>query len=189
MRIVSGFILISVVLGLLLPRAEAQANLPASIENPYRNFVGSWSGTIPVNPDKSEPFTVKVRISEEKGSMRWDYEFGAKGEKGYSRDTKWIVLTPNDARMLTHWKHHPKQLFVTSSLDTFTHVGWGRFSGAVVSSGKPAPNSFQRLTFGLRPGALTYFWEVGPNGQNVTLYSEFEFKRDGDSNVSKDSGK
>lgn len=170
---------------ILIFMISAKAQTPSPGENPYRNFVGSWSGTILENTDKM-PKTVTLDITEDKNenSMRWDYVFGVKGEKGYTHATKWVVLKPSEARLLMHWKGKPEEQFGTHALDTFAQSGFGRFIAEAEWKNKSSTSStFNRVTFELHPHNLTYLWEVSSDDRrSFSSYSRFEFKRDGDQN-------
>ena len=188
MRLAGKLVLLSTCLTLLCVYAESQSASSIASEDPYRNFVGSWSGTIPFSTDKMPP-TVKLRVTEEKdGSrMRWDYVFGVKGDKGYTHDTKWFVLNPDKAQMTTWWKGKRKQMYGTFALDTFAKSGYGKFMAGISWKNKVAATTYNRITVDLHPESLMYLWEVSPDGTNFSTYSRFEFKRDAESNPSVDS--
>jgi hypothetical protein len=140
--------------------------------DPYRNFVGDWSGVIEKNSEDM-PSTLTLHITEEvkKNRMRWDYVFGKPGEKGYTRDTKWIALKPGKEEMSTKWKGQDELEFKTINLHDFDARGFGVFVAR-------ERGALQRCTYELRPATLDYLWETA-DGQSYKIYSKFHFTRDG----------
>jgi hypothetical protein len=180
-RLIKPFVLSTFLIAALsLSLAKAQTASAVAPVDPYRNFVGSWSGKILVNPDNM-PAAVKLNIKEDKNRtrMRWDYVFGVKGEKGYSSATKFIVLKPEKALMTMQWKGHSQLDFGTLALDTFVQNGFGEFVGGAVWNDTPSSIAYNRITVDLHPATLSYLWEVGPDRQSFKIYSKFEFQRDG----------
>jgi hypothetical protein len=157
---------------------EGQGGRSTLLLDPYRNFLGSWSGKVSDTAVKV-PSTVRVVVSEEKNGrgMRWDYEFGVKGEKGHQHDTKWFVLKPPEERMLTHWKGKQEIILGTSGLDAFAQTGFGHFYAGIVDDGSDS-KVYERVTFDLHPDTLSYLWETGPDPQSLKTFSHFEFNRD-----------
>jgi hypothetical protein len=164
---------------LIATRASAQSNPPAPPKDPYKNFVGQWSGRILVNHDKM-PATVKITVNEEKNGkgMRWDYIFGKQGEKGYQLATKIIVLKPAEGKMLMYFKGSPQRWFLTVNLDRFAQDGFGQFSGSDCST----MGSCRVCIIDLKPTSLAYLWKSTPDGKTFDIYSEFVLTRDIDPN-------
>lgn len=169
-----SILLVALLSHLIMPLSvlRGQVNPGPTKADPYRNFVGDWSGTALVNPD-NEPPAVTLHISEEKdgGRMRWDYVFGKPGEKGYTQATKWITFKPAKEEMSTKWKGHPGLEFKTVNLNQFADQGFGAF-GALMRGAS------SRCTYELRPATLDYLWETS-DGKTYKIYSKFHFTRDG----------
>jgi hypothetical protein len=145
--------------------------------DPYKNFVGQWSGRILVNHDKM-PATVKITVTEEKNGrgMRWDYVFGSEGEKGYETDSKMIVLNPAKEQLMMHFKGHPEQTYLTLGLGRVIQDGFGQFSASDCSPDRHC----SICVFDLRQASLSYQWKTTSDGKTFEIYSEFVLTRDAD---------
>jgi hypothetical protein len=162
---------------LLGAQVGAQVNLPQVPADPYRSFVGQWSGRIVVDHDHL-PATVKITVTEGKDGrgMRWDYVFGKPGEKGYESVAKLIVLKPAEGRMLMHFKGSREQIYLTMGLDVVARDGVGQFSASACST----RGKCSICTFDLQPNSLSYLWKTTPDGKTFDVYSEFVLTRDPD---------
>jgi hypothetical protein len=161
----------------LLTSATGQQPATGS-QDPNRNFVGKWSGVILVNPTKY-PSQVQLTISEKKNGkeMIWDYTFGQKGQAGYERISKMVVLKPHDEIMLMQWKGSPKEKYTTSGLEAFASAGYGKFTVS------PESDKSTQGTFELQTNEMTYVWVETTNGK-TKVWSEFSFNRVSDASAS-----
>ncbi len=150
-------------------------------DDPYRNFLGYWTGKIVVNPDKL-PTDVFITVTEEKAKarMRWDYIFGHPGEKKFERISKFIVLSPTDAKMLMHFGLESERLFDTPGLAAFAQAGFGTLVASETSNQQNYWHVkhvvVNRVAVTLQPETLSYVWEIVSGGK-TKVYSAFEFKR------------
>jgi hypothetical protein len=162
----------------LLNSAAQNPKPPAP--DPFRNFIGRWSGTVLINPDNGPP-EVKVTISEQpdKKAMTWEYIFGQPGAKGYVHDFKVMTLSPKWKIMTMQWKGKPKSTFSTAGLDDFASDGYGTFVGTQLNTQSNLPNvdwNPSRLIIKLQPSKLIYLWESTDHGK-THIDSEFSFDR------------
>jgi hypothetical protein len=164
----------------LLTNATGQQPATGS-QDPNRNFVGKWSGVILVN-SSNDPPQVQLTISEKKngGEMVWDYTFGQKGQAGYERSSKVVVLKPHDEVMLMQWKGYAKGKFTTSGLEAFARAGYGKFTAS--PSWEKSTTATQG-TFELQANEMTYLWEETTNDK-TKVSSEFSFHRVSDASAS-----
>lgn len=144
-------------------------------EDPYKSFVGQWSGKTLVDRDNL-PSLVKITVTEEKNGrgMRWDYVFGEEGEKGYTRTSKLIVFDPARERMRMHFVGSPDQIYLTTNLGQVVHNGAGQFSASSCSM----RGDCRICEFDLEQDSLSYRWKTTSDGKVLDIYSEFVLKRE-----------
>jgi hypothetical protein len=155
-----------------------QSNAPLSAPDIYKNFVGTWVGTccdfsgskFPVSP-------VRLVITIEKNgqSMRWDYTYGTKGQKGFESKTRFVTLAPTKGEMILQWKRSDKDTYKTQGLDQFALTGFGRFSGSELD---PTMRAVDHGIFDLESMSFTYKWLTTSDGKNYTLTGLFKFTRE-----------
>lgn len=150
-----------------------------SSPDPYKGFVGQWTGTAVVNPTH-EPSPIRLTISElPDGSMVWNYTFGTKGLKHYSQPSKTIGLDPQSEKMTSQWKGEPLQTFATVHLKDFTQSGSGTFEACedyTTHSLFSSKHGTSCITYELQSNHLSYTWKVTKDGK-TSVYSEFVFDR------------
>jgi hypothetical protein len=176
-ELLTAFIFLGVVAA-----AKAQGNGVSIPNDPYRGFIGRWSGTIPVDPEHMPP-TLTVTISEDAGGKRmsWNYVFGRPGEKGYSHATRFVTLKPEEAHMWMHFDKDPDVEYETTGLDEFAKTGLGEFTAVIAYKKRhlfsPAESVANRCVFDLHSNTLTYTWDVTAHGTS-RIYSKFDLTRD-----------
>jgi hypothetical protein len=158
-----------------------QPSSPDTVLNPYRNFIGSWVGSAPINPDKmAMPIQLTVVEEKDKARMRWHYVFGRKGDKGYQEADKYILMSPKDGKMLMNFDGSPVLLYDAPDLAAFTQAGIGTLSCVYRYTYRNywhlEKAADQRVTLDLQPGTLSYLWETTRDGA-TKVYSRLEFTR------------
>jgi hypothetical protein len=170
------FLILTITAGMAMSQAMAQTPGSTSGNDPYRNFLGNWSGLV-LQDSPNPPTSVAIHITEDKqgGRMRWDYWFGVRGKKGYYLQTKWLLfdLAKNEVR--SYWDNRCDQFqrncnvseFKTVGLDVFNQQGLGHFTG------QDGPT---RLTVDLQTTTLAYMLEFD-DGKKSKILSKFILKR------------
>jgi hypothetical protein len=168
-------------LRILIGFAVAQTQPLLSSSDPYRGFIGDWTGTILVNPDRS-PNNVVLTISEmaDGTAMLWDYRFGKQGQPGYKHVSKVVVLLPGQSELRSRWTGEKEITLTTSGLENFVKSGTGEFSATETVKrwsfrGKTSV-AVSKVTYRLTPSQFGYVW-WSSEGRNSTVYSHFEFTR------------
>jgi hypothetical protein len=173
------FYLVSVVAVVLsATQATAQAGGASADKDPYRYFLGNWSGVELVTPSSTHR-TIALHVTEdqESGRMRWDYWFEVKDQKKYRPATRWFLLKPAKHRMQTYWEGSCSLIqsqrncdvsdFKTVGLDAFSEQGLGKFYG------EDGPN---RFTVDLQKTTLVYMSEFD-DGKRSKILSKYAFRR------------
>lgn len=172
---------IALVGGSIPMAAQAAGTVTEWKVNPYRNFIGDWSGKFVKNPGGVAD-DVSVTITEDKphARMQWDYTFGHPGERYYGHATKWFLFSQLDSRMRMHFDGEFEWLFDTPDLAKFMQTGMGTLTAVEHFERRNywhvKVDHMLRMTMTLQGETLSYVWET-IEGKKTKLYSEVALKR------------
>lgn len=145
----------------------------------YKNFVGTWVGTccdFPGSKDPVLPVQIVITVEKNGETMRWEYTYGTKGQKGFDRDTRFVALDPARSVITLQWKHTEKESYRARGLDQFAQTGLGTISGANLD---PKQRLVYHVIFDLEPASFTYKWLTTSDGKSYTLMGLFKLARVG----------
>jgi hypothetical protein len=178
-------------IAILLSTAVAAQGQRAAMDPPdiYSSFVGKWVGsslTLRNGRQVVEPVSIEITETSKKDAIREDTAYGKPGEKGFSKDTRFMILDPAKSQLTLYWKGNPKDIYDVVGLDQFAQTGYGSLVGIQQSLDGTQPVTY-RLTIQVTKDSFTYKWEQSANGQPFLIRSLFSFVRE-TSKLTHDSG-
>jgi hypothetical protein len=168
---------------LCLPmRAQSARNTPANLVDVTANFVGDWVGTaqnLEHGALTTSPVALRITETKKKNSIRLDYTYGKKGEKGFDQSSRTFSFGPKLSEVTSQWQHDSKEIYQATGLEKFAETGYGMFvvSDSVPRPGPDGKKRLYRCTFHLDPNNLSYEWEASLDGNKFLTTGLFTFMR------------
>jgi hypothetical protein len=148
----------------------------------YKILVGSWVGTDDYVQDgqaKHIPVSIVITESKDHKSVRLDTIYSSKGEREFSKATKFMSLDVANGEMRLGFKGDHPDIYRTQGLDEFARSAQGKFtaSGRAPGPHSPGDGAVGRFTLDLGADTLFYKWESQDIGSSFVTVSTFALHR------------